>query len=132
MKLAADIQKIERDKRLKRRQEIRELPIPLHQKRNMRKERLTTHPKSVVASKQSWPKERKGEDVLDRSTEMPKVPTESTQIRPDVVSGGASLDLVLVEETLLVEVGYRALHIKVPKVEVNENGSVHAIVPVSP
>ena len=51
MKLVADIHKIEQHKRLKRHQELREIVIPLHQKINMRKERLTTFPKSPATSK---------------------------------------------------------------------------------
>lgn len=63
---------------------------------------------------------------------MPKVPTESTQIRPGVISSEASFDLNSVEETLLVEVGYEPLHIEFNHVEVNENGSMLTIVLVSP
>lgn len=41
MNLVDAIQKIERDKRLKKCQELREIASPLHHKRNMRKEKLT-------------------------------------------------------------------------------------------
>ena len=49
MKLAVDRQKIERDKRLKRRLELREIASPLHQKRNMKKFKLITHPKAPLS-----------------------------------------------------------------------------------
>ena len=45
MKLATDIQNIERDKRLKRFLELKEIASSLHQKRNMRKEKLNANPK---------------------------------------------------------------------------------------
>lgn len=56
----------------------------------MRKERPTTHKKDPIALNQSQPKERKGEDSLDRKTKIPKVCIESTQIQLGVVCGEAS------------------------------------------
>lgn len=44
----------------------------------MKKVKPTTHPKSPPKSKHNWPKERKGEDVLERSTKLPKDPSQST------------------------------------------------------
>ena len=103
MKLIADIHKIERDKRLKICQELREISSPLHQKINMRKERPTTFLKSPTMLKQNQLDERKGEDKLKRLT-MPEVPAKLTQIRLGVISGETSSDLSLVKEPLLVEV----------------------------
>ena len=45
MKLVVNIQKIERDKWLKWSQDLREIASPLHEKRSMRKVKLTTHKK---------------------------------------------------------------------------------------
>lgn len=98
----------------------------------MRQLKLTTHPIATLESKPNRAETRKGEEVLERPTKFPINPLELTCIRTIEESGEALLDLNLVEEPLLVEVGYGSLHIVVPETLCNKNGLAHAVIPVSP
>lgn len=104
MNLAADIQKIERDKWLKRHQELRKIASPIHQKINMRKVKLDAHPKSHPKSKHNQLEERNGEDASKRMVDLTIDPPESTSIWPIEESDEALLELNLVEEPYLVEI----------------------------
>lgn len=53
MKFALDIQKIEREKRIKRCQDMKEIASPLNHKINKRKERLILNPKVLLQSRQN-------------------------------------------------------------------------------
>ena len=92
MNLASDIQKIERDKRLEWCQELREIAIPWHQKRNMNKVKPTEHPKDPPKLRQNHQVEIKGEDVPKRPTEVLKGLPQLTCIWPVEEKVEASLD----------------------------------------
>lgn len=110
---------------------MREVASPLHQKRNMIKERLNYFPKSPTTSKKNKLDERKGEDVSKRSIEMPKIPTKLTQIQTSFISCDSSSDLNPSMEPLLVEEGYVSLHIDFPQTLKTDNVLVLAIIPIS-
>ena len=111
MNLVVDIQNIERNKRLKWCQELREIAIPLHQKINMNKVKSTRHPKDTPKMSPNWLEERKGEGVPKRPNEFPKGPPELIFIPPVEEQDGASSNLIAIEEPLSVEAVFRALHI---------------------
>ena len=54
--------------------------------------------------------------MLEGPFESLKDPSKLTCIRPVEEKGEVSWDLILVEESLSVEVGFGSLHISVPKV----------------
>lgn len=63
-----------------------------------------------------------------RLTELSKHPPNSTCIQPVEEKCEDPSDHDLVEELLSVEVGFRAIHISVPKASSNDNGSILTIV----
>ena len=71
MRYPPDIQKIEREKRHKKREEMRDIASPLRIKRKM-KPLVPTRPKDLPESRESQPVERKGEVLLENSIEAPK------------------------------------------------------------
>ena len=75
--------------------------------------------------------ERKGEDASNRSNDLPLVPNESIKIGPAQGSGEESSGHNIDDEPLLVEEGYRDLHIEVPIAVANDNGSMLTIIPIS-
>ena len=77
MRFPPDIQKLEREKRLKKQQEIRKLTSPLRIKRNM-KPPVPTQPRTLPESMERWPTES-GEVSLEGSTEQENNPLESME-----------------------------------------------------
>ena len=77
MRFPLDIQNLEREKRLKKQQEIRELASPLRMKRKM-KPPVPTQPRTLLESMERRPTER-GEVSSEGSTEQPNNPPESME-----------------------------------------------------
>jgi hypothetical protein len=73
-----DIQMIEREKRQKKREEMRDIASPLIIKRKM-KPPILTRPKDLLELRESRPVERKGEVLSKNSTEVPKDLSESRE-----------------------------------------------------
>ena len=82
MRYPTDIQKIKREKRQKKREEMREIASPLNIKRKM-KAHIPTRPKDLPESRESWPVERKGEVLSENLTNMPKDLSESRESQPE-------------------------------------------------
>lgn len=72
MRHPADIQKIEREKRQKRSQEICEIASPLNFKRKMKPTRLTTMPKDPPVSRESRIEEDMGKAPTEEPIDVPK------------------------------------------------------------
>jgi hypothetical protein len=103
MRFAPDIQKLEREKRLEKRQEIRELTSPLRIKRRM-KPPIPTRPRTLLESMERRPEE-KGEVSLEISTEEPNDPSESMERRLEergkASSSSSTVMMVQIEATTL-------------------------------
>ena len=103
MRFPPDIQKLEREKRLKKRQEIRELTSPLRIKRRM-KPPVPTRPRTLPKSMERRPKE-KGEVSSEISTEEPNNPPESMERRPEergeASSSSSAVGVVQIEAATL-------------------------------
>ena len=82
MRHPPDIQKIEREKRQNKREEMRDSASPLRIKRKM-KPPILTRPKDLSKSRESQPSERKGEVLSKNLTEAPKDLSESRESRPE-------------------------------------------------
>ena len=80
MRFPPDIQKIEREKRKKKSEEMREITSPLRMKRKM-KPPVPTRPKDLPKSRESRLVERKGEVLSEISMEEPKDLPESRESR---------------------------------------------------
>ena len=114
MKVTLSIQKIEKEKWLKIRQELKEIASPLNHKRNMRKESTTANQKVPPQSRQNRQGMRTDQDASETLPEIPIAQPESSQNQQLEESGEDSSYLSIIEEPLLVEVGYGSLHIEVP------------------
>lgn len=77
MRFRPDIQKLEREKRMKKCQEIREITSPSRIKRKM-KPPVLTRARNLPELMERWPKE-KGEVSSEISIEEPKDPPKSTE-----------------------------------------------------
>ena len=77
MRFPPNIQKLEREKRLKKKQEICELTSPLRIKRTM-KPLVLTKPITIPQSMERKP-EKRGEVLLEISMEEPNDPPESME-----------------------------------------------------
>ena len=71
MRYPTDIQKIEREKRKKKCEAIREIASPLKIKRKM-KSHIWTRPKDLPELRESRPIERKGEVQSENSIDAPR------------------------------------------------------------
>ena len=94
MRFPPNIQKLEREKRLKKRQEIRELTSPLRIKRKM-KPPVPTRPRTLLESMERGPAES-GEVSSEGSTEQANNPSKSMERRPEE-RGEASSSSSMVE-----------------------------------
>ena len=82
MRHPTDIQKIEREKRQEKREELRDIASPLKTKRKL-KSHISTRPKYLPESRERRPDERKGEFMLEDSTIVPKDLSELRENRPE-------------------------------------------------
>jgi hypothetical protein len=82
MRYPADIQKIEREKRQKKREEMCNIASPLKIKRKM-KAHILTRSKYLPESRESQPVERKGEVLSKNSTDTPKDLSKSRESWPE-------------------------------------------------
>ena len=94
MRFPPDIQKLEREKILKKRQEICEITSPLRIKRKM-KPPVPTQPRTLPKSVERRPVER-GEVSSEGSMQKPNNPPESMERQPKE-KGEASSNLFVVE-----------------------------------
>ena len=78
MRFPPNIQKIKREKRQKKHEEMREITSPLRMKRKI-KPPVPTRPKDIPELREIQPVERKGKVSLEISTEDPKDQPESRE-----------------------------------------------------
>ena len=90
MRFPPDIQKIKREKRQKKHEEMREIASPLRMKRKMKPPILTIL-KDLPESRKIRPVDRKGEVSLEISTKEPKDLPESRESRLEERKGEALL-----------------------------------------
>ena len=79
MRYPTDIQKIEREKRQKKCEEMCDIASPLKIKRKM-KEHIPNRPKDLFESRESRPVERKGEVLSENCINVPKDLSGSREI----------------------------------------------------
>ena len=107
MRYPTDIHKIEREKRQKKCEELREIASPLKSKRKMKSHDLT-RPKDLPESRESQTDERKGEALSEDSTIMPKYLSESRESHPkereDEASSSSSVVRVIQTEMIASEI----------------------------
>ena len=103
MRFPPDIQKLEREKRLKKRQEIRKLTRPLRIKRR-KKPPVSTRPRTLLESMERRLAER-GEVLLEGSTKQPNNPPELMERRPEergeASSSSSVVEMVQIEVATL-------------------------------
>ena len=78
MRYPTNIQKIEREKRQKKREEMRKIASSLKIKKKM-KAHISTRPKDLPESREIQLVERKGEVLSKNSTDVPKDLSESRE-----------------------------------------------------
>ena len=81
MRYPTNIQKIERENRQKKREELCEIAIPLKSKRNLKSHELTRS-KYLPKSRECWPNERNGKGLSEDSTIVPKYLSKSRESWP--------------------------------------------------
>ena len=103
MRFPPDIQKIEREKRLKKRQELRELASPLRIKRKM-KPPVPTRPRTLLESMERSPA-KSGEVSSKGSMEQANNPPNSMERRPEergeASSSSSVVEMVQIEVATL-------------------------------
>ena len=90
MRYPTDIQKIKREKRKKKHEEMHEIASPLKIKRKM-KSHILTRPKDLPKSRESQLDERKGEVLSKNSIDAPKDISKLRESRPEERKDEASL-----------------------------------------
>ena len=103
MRYPTNIQKIEREKRWKKREEMCNIASPLKIKRKM-KSHISTRPKDLPEWRESQPVERKGEVMSKNSTDVPKDLFESRESRleerkDEASSSSSTVGVVQIEMT---------------------------------
>jgi hypothetical protein len=78
IKYSNNIQKLEREKRFKKREELRKIVSPVHKKRK----NLMINPKGLSSLRSSGPKSKSSEDMSSKTIEVPKPTAKSTKFRP--------------------------------------------------
>ena len=103
MRYPTDIQKIEREKRQKKREEMIEIASLLNIKRKM-KSHIPTRPKYLLELRESRPDERKGEVLSENSTKAPTGLSKSRESQPEerkdeASSSSSTVGVVQIETT---------------------------------